>query len=320
MKTSPFSLLLLALLLAYSGCAQNPAPYAEAYDETSDPDSGEMKAYASASPARSDQGGDQLSIRQGQFFSYALPPGWRVAEEGQFAVVLIAPDNAALTIMVGNSGLPVNYPPGQFVYEKLAAAGSQNLQLSQPRQGTPIAGCQYAYTFDYTYSVNGVPCRGQATCSVAPSYDMSTMVAPCAAAQANQWNAYASWLSQVAGQIAATNGAAFGMRGIMQQNLQNSIAYGEAARQYREWSQKNWQEVTDQRNASQDRNNHHFRENLGAVQTYTNPYDQRTLELPTTHSYYWINRQGTTWGTNNPGENPNNGSTQEWVRLPKYQP
>ncbi|MEZ4829036.1 MAG: hypothetical protein R3C61_22525 [Bacteroidia bacterium] len=260
-------------------------------------------------------GGGQLSIRQGQFFTYAVPPGWRVAEDGQFAVVLVAPDNAAVTIMVGNSGLPVNYPPGQYVYEKLMGAGYSQLQLGQPRQGTPVKGCQYAYTFDYTYNVNGVPCRGQATCSVAPSYDVSTMVVTCAASQSNQWASYASWLPQVAAQFSANNGAAFGMRGIMQQNLQNSIAFGEAAKQYREWSQQNWQQVTDQRNQSQDRNNYQFRENIGGVQTYTNPYDSRAVQLPATYNYYWVNRQGATWGTNNPGENPNDGSTQEWIRM-----
>ncbi len=311
---------LFALLLPFSGCGPSDS------SSTTEPAAklgGEHTQEMNLSPSSAsqrDQDSGQLSIRQGQFFTYALPPGWRVAEDGQFAVVLIAPDNAALTIMVGNSGMPANYPPGQYVYEKLAAAGYQNLQLSQPRQGTPIAGCQYAYTFDYTYAVNGVPCRGQATCSVAPSYDMCTMVVSAAAAQSHQWNDYASWLPQVASQVSATSGAAFGMRGIMQQNLQNSTAYGEAARQYREWSQKNWQKVTDQRNASQDRNHQQFRENLGAVQSYVNPYDQRTIELPTAHSYYWVNRQGKTWGSNNPGDDPNQGSTQEWVRMPKSQP
>jgi len=68
--------------------------------------------------------------------------------------------------------------------------------------------------------------------------------------------------AQVADQVSATNGGAFGMRGVMQQNLQNSAAIGEAARQYRDWSQKNWQQVTDDRNASQDRRNFAMRENL----------------------------------------------------------
>ena len=62
-----------------------------------------------------------LGISNGQFFSYALPKSWRVGEEGQFALTLAAPDNKALTVMVGNAGLPVNFPPRQFVYEKLSA-------------------------------------------------------------------------------------------------------------------------------------------------------------------------------------------------------
>src|SRR4051794_18775883 len=62
-----------------------------------------------------------LQIRNGRFFSYALPDGWRVGEDGQFALTLVAPDNKALTVMVGNAGLPRNYPPARFVYEKLMA-------------------------------------------------------------------------------------------------------------------------------------------------------------------------------------------------------
>jgi hypothetical protein len=65
------------------------------------------------------------------------------------------------------------------------------------------------------------------------------MALTAALSTADQWGGYASWLPQVADQVSATNGAAFGMRGIMQQNLQNSKAFGEAARQYRDWSQKN---------------------------------------------------------------------------------
>lgn len=278
-------------------------------------------AARESAPAAAPQDLPPLSIRQGQFFAYALPAGWRVAEEGQYAVVLVAPDNAALTIMVGNSGLPPQYPPAQYVYEKLAAAGYQNLQLGQARQGSPLAGCTQAYAFDFSYQVNGVPCRGEATCSVAAVYDMCTMVMTAAAAQASQWERYAGWLPAVSRQVAATNGAAFGARGVMQQNLQNSQSYAEAARQYREWSQKNWQQVTDQRNASLDRQNFEFRENIGGVQTYVNPYDSRVpMELPGTYQYYWVDRQGNTWGTNDAGANPNDGSTKEWARMQRYKP
>lgn len=103
---------------------------------------------------------------------------------------------------------------------------------------------------------------------------------------ANQWSGYSSWLPQVADQVSTLNGAAFGARGVMQQNLRNSVAYGEAARQYRDWSQKNWQQVTDQRNASQDRKNFAVRENLGGVQTFANPFGTTPqVEMPMTYKY-----------------------------------
>jgi PQQ-dependent catabolism-associated CXXCW motif protein len=258
----------------------------------------------------------ELRIGQGRFFSFALPPGWRVGEDGQFALTLQSPDNKALTLMVGNAGMPLNYPPARYAYDKLSVMQLQNLQLGAPRQARPAAGFHQAVEFDVSYSARGVAYRGVAKVSVAPAYDSSTMAVTAALSAADQWGGYAAWLPQVADQVAAMNGAAFGMRGIMQQNLQNSVAYGEAARQYRDWSQKNWQQVTDERNASQDRKNFAVRENLGGVQTFTNPYGTgQPVELPMTHKYYWTDRQGRFVGTDDPSADPNVGSTSDWRKM-----
>lgn len=271
-----------------------------------------------ASPAASAPG---LHISNGKFFSYALPQGWRVGEDGQFALTLVAADNKAITVMVGNAGLPVNYPPNRFVFEKLSALRPENLQIGPPRQAAPIAGFAHAYQFDVTYSSRGVPSRGAVKCHVAPAYDSAVMAMTAALSEASQWPGYASWLPLVAEQISATDGAAFGRRGIMAQNLQNSMAYAEAARQYREWSQKNWQQVTDDRNASQDRKNFAVRENLGGVQTYSNPFGTGTaVQLPTTYKYYWTDNKGNYLGSDDPSVNPNTGSTTEWRKMPRYQP
>lgn len=265
------------------------------------------------------QDNPRIEVRQGQFFQYALPQGWRVAEDGNFAVVLVAPDNAALTIMVGNAGLPVGYNPGQYIYERLAPQ-FPNLVLSQPRPAQPVMGMQGAWEFDFTYNLNGVPCRGIAKCSLASAYDSCTLVMTCAAAQEVQWADYAQWLPQVADQIVPTHSAAFGASGVMMQNLQNSITLGQQAQEYRQWSQQNWQAVTDYRNQVQDQNNFYFRENLGGVQTYVNPYDSQLLELSNQHSYHWVNRQGQVFSTNDPGENPNTGSSEEWMPMTRYKP
>ncbi len=127
------------------------------------------------------------------------------------------------------------------------------------------------------------------------------MAMTAARSEASQWPGYASWLPLVAEQISAINGAAFGRRGIMAQNLKNSTTYAEAARQYRDWSERNWQQVTDDRNASVDRRAFQVRENLGAVQTYVNPFGTSTsVQLPTTYKYYWSDNQGNYLGSDDP--------------------
>lgn len=259
-----------------------------------------------------------LQLTRGRYFTCAMPEGWKLGEDGQFALSMVAPDQKALTLMVGNAGLFPNYTPYQFVYDKMMALQPQNLQVGNGQAVAPIAGFQQAYAFPVTYAIGGVACQGLVKCHVAPYYGGQTMAMTAALSEARQWPGYSSWLPLVADQIAAHDGAAFGMRGVMQQNIDNSKAYAEAARQYREWSQKNWQTVTDDRNKTQDRQQKEFRENLGAVQTFSNPYDNRQpLELTTQYQYFWINQQGTILGSNDPSINPNHGSTGDWRQMEK---
>jgi hypothetical protein len=261
-----------------------------------------------------------LQIARGKFFSYALPSGWHLGEDGQFALSVAAADNKAFTVMVGNAGLPPGYPPDRFVYEKLMALQPQNLRISQGRKATPVSGFTQAYAFDVEYNARGMANKGIAKVHVATAYDTAVLAMTAAISEAGQWQSYSSWLPAVSEQISALNGGAFGARGIMAQNLANSKAFGEAAQQYREWSQRTQQQVTDARNASQDKNNFAFRENIGGIQTYTNPYDTRVpVELPTTYKYYWANSNGTYAGTDDPSVNPNAGSTTEWKQLPRFQ-
>jgi hypothetical protein len=262
--------------------------------------------------------GPQLRVANGQFFSYVLPEGWQVGEDGQFALTLLAPDRRALTVMAGNAGMPIHYPPDRFVYEKLMALRPEGLRLGPPRDATPAAGFARAWQFEVAYTIQGAPCRGWAKANVAPAYDSAVYAMTAALADARQWPGYESWLPVIAEQISARNGAAFGIRGVMAQNLQNSTAYAEAARQYREWSAKTWKAVTDERQASVDRRNAEFRENLGAIETYVNPYDTGVaVELPTQYKHFWVNRQGNILATNDPGADPNVGSTAEWRRMPR---
>jgi hypothetical protein len=260
-----------------------------------------------------------LQIGTGRFFSYALPPGWRVGEDGQFALTLVAPDNHAMTVMVGNAGMQPNYPPARYVYEKLMALRPQNLQVGPPRAARPVAGFAQAVEFDVSYSVVGPPLRGIAKCNIQPAYDSATMAMTAAVADANQWPGYSTWLPLVADQVSALNGAALGARGVMAQNIANSQAFGEAAQRYREASAKTQQGVIDARDASQKKQAEGMRDVLGGTQPYSNPYENTKVEMPLTYQYYWTDGKGHYQGSNDPSANPNVGSTVEWRQMKKGQ-
>jgi hypothetical protein len=260
-----------------------------------------------------------LRIGNGRFFSYALPPGWHVGEDGQFALTLVAPDNKAMTVMVGNAGMQPNYPPARYVQEKLMALRPQNLQMGAPRAARPVAGFAQAVEFDVSYSVVGPLLRGVAKCNIQPAYDSATMAMTVAVAEAGQWPGYSSWLPQVADQISALNGAAFGARGVMAQNLANSKEFGEAAQRYREASARIQQGVTDARDASQQKQAAGMRDMLGSSQAYSDPYENKRVELPLTYQDYWTDRQGNYVRTDDPSANPNVGSTGDWRALKRAQ-
>ena len=156
-------------------------------------------------------------------------------------------------------------PPDRFVHEKLMALQPQNLRIGQARQGALVAGFAQAYAFDVEYLWRGLANRGVAKISIAPAYDTTTPAMTAAISETSQWG---DWLPLAADQISATNDAAFGMRGIMAQNLKNSQQCGEAVRQYREWSPRGQQQGTNDRNPRRTKTNTAFRENLGAAQNH----------------------------------------------------
>jgi hypothetical protein len=258
----------------------------------------------------------KLEIKRGSYFSYVLPEGWILGEDGQYALSIASADQTALSVMVGNSGLMPDYTPDRFIYEKLSALQPSYINITNTVQAEPASGFQYAYTYEIQLTFRGEPFAGSVTCNVAPYYGGSTMAMTAAISRADLWAGYSAWLPEVSRQISAIDGGAFGMRGVMQQNIEQSTAYARAAQEYRKWSQENQEQMTADRNRSIDRRNTEFRETIGAVNTWDNPYDiQRPVELTTQYEYYWIDRQGRILGSNNPGIDPNQGSTVEWRKL-----
>lgn len=262
-----------------------------------------------------------VSPAQGRCFSFVVPAGWQVAEEGQFAVVLVRQDRCAITVMMGNAGIPMGYPPGQYAWDQLARLGYMNLAFTNERSARPALGLPQAVEYDVDYMVAGDHCHGVAKVSVAPSYDSSTMVMTWAATRAFEWGNHAGWLPRLAEEVRITSGAAFGASGIMQQNLQTSQAFGQQLQQHRDWSQDLQAGVQQERDAAQARQQFEWRQAVSGQDRYDNPYTHQPIDLPSTNAVYWVNRAtGQIVGDPNPTFDPRSASDSSWEPLRRAPP
>lgn len=256
----------------------------------------------------------------GRFFRFALPAGWQVQENTNM-LSLSSPDGRAAIMTVGLVGLMQPFSPDQFVQY---AMQMQQLQITGFLRGQPIQpgpGASSAGMFEITYVnvVNGMRGQGIVTCHVALGYGQCNASMTMACARAECWNEFSGWLPQVAAEVAPAGPQTYMAGQVAADNLRNSIELGQHFHAVNDYTQAQWQQVTNERWASDERHNFEFRENLGGIQTYVNPYDNnRMVELSTQYRFYWVNRQGQIVGSDDPGFDPRVGSTDEWSQMPRY--
>jgi hypothetical protein len=114
------------------------------------------------------------------------------------------------------------------------------------------------------------------------------------------------------------------VRHLFRQNAAGQVAatgrLGELLRQHREELRQMHQQVWEERQVTQDRQNFIFRETLGGIETYKNPFDSRTVELPAGYRHQWVNPKGQVILSNNPLYDPRQGSTEDWRSMDRYMP
>ncbi len=76
-----------------------------------------------------------------------------------------------------------------------------------------------------------------------------------------------------------------------------------------------YRQAYENRQATYDRVYAGFSRAVRGVETYRNPYEGRPIQLPSQYSYVWVSPQGEYTFTNDPGYDPNVGSTQTWRRM-----
>ncbi len=109
------------------------------------------------------------------------------------------------------------------------------------------------------------------------------------------------------------------IQGIIQQ-MNDTVAFGQALQQYRAESQALQQQVVNERAASQDHNAELFRQTLGGVESYNDPVNGGLVELPLGWNQYWVNQKGEYITSDNVNFDPNTLNDGTWQLLQKTNP
>lgn len=106
----------------------------------------------------------------------------------------------------------------------------------------------------------------------------------------------------------------------LKQILQDQQVMAQKLAEYRDHTARLAQQISQERMASQDRQAEAFREVLGGVETYSDPYQGQNVYLPAGYKNYWVNNKGEYLLTDQTGFDPNVGSTVEWKAMPRRDP
>lgn len=258
---------------------------------------------------------------QGPNFSYLLPAGWSVGEEGPFALVLRSPDMLAAIVVFGQSGLMTAMSPEQFAHQAMVGVMriAPDVRLMESRPFQPMPGYSNASVIQTSYTLqtpNGhVPIQGLVFSHVAVGYGTCSGVITLAASAAHLWPSYRDWLPQVA--LAARNSGsnAYGSTAMGQAMHDITQREGQANADYRAWSQSNWQGVVNQRWASDVQRQEGLGPMLTGQQWSSDPYGNPDMRRSTTPACIWVSRDGREVHSHDPSFDPRTPYDSDWRRV-----
>lgn len=270
-------------------------------------------------PPGSDPHTPGIAMYPGRYFRVALPTGWQVQENSNM-VCLTSPDGQASVMGIGLVGMLQPFTPEQFMLYSLNMVQIQVVRLLNAHPIPPAPGCSGAGQFELLYACNGNRAHGVVTCQIALGYNQCNGSLTLAASQEAAWGQYQSWLPGVAAQIAPAGPHTYMAATVAADNQRNALELGQRWQEVNDYTQHLQQQTTNARWASQEQQNFHFRENLGNVVTYYHPYENRLVEMPNQYRYYWVNRHGGVYGSDDPRDDPRIGSTEDWTEMGRYKP
>lgn len=257
---------------------------------------------------------------RGPNFSYTIPSGWRVIEEGNWSVSLRSTDNLAGITVLGQSGLLQPMSPDGYAYQGMTSIMQlQNVRFTRAEQTSPMPGYNSAMLMDTTYDVmllnQMVRLQGLVMCNVLNSYNFTNAVITLVASETSQWPFYLPWLPEIAFQVCNTGPDPYGsctMQGVIRGiAIQDHAAYAA----YQDWSKQLWQQVAEQRNLSIV-NQHSAMGPMMSGNTWsTHPYTGQPVQHSTNPAVIWVSIDGRVADSDNSTFDPRTPYDSDWRRL-----
>jgi hypothetical protein len=233
-------------------------------------------------------------------------------------LVLRAPD--AAIIVFGLSGLPAMLDPMQFGFHVLhdVMRLAPDVRFASARAIAPRPGYTHAAVLEVAYTImtpmGAVPCQGLVFSNVAVTYGACSGAITLAAAQANTWPRYQSWLPGLALEAVNVGPNAYGSTAIA--GVMHGIAQreGEAHAQYRAWSQATWQAVANERSVTNAHNQQALDPVLTNQQWDADPFGGNALRRSSTATVIWVHRDGREVSSDDPSFDPRTPMDSDWRR------
>lgn len=259
----------------------------------------------------------KMNVRQGPNYNHVLPAGWTVGEEGQYALVLRSPDQSAMIINFGLSGLFQPMTPQQLAYDmmtnRMRLANDVRFGDSSPIR--PLSPYANAAIIEVTFSLPTGRYRGFVISNVANVYQRTDGMITLVVAREGLWSAYADWLPQLAMLAINTGPDPYG-RHSLSIAIQNDLRrLNQLASEYRDWSRAIWNDVAQFRARVQERQRQELGPMLTGQQWYNNPYGGPHIRQSTAPAVIWVNPNGDILPSDSPTFDPRTPTDPNWQRL-----
>jgi hypothetical protein len=257
---------------------------------------------------------------RGPNFTYMLPPGWFVAEEGKYSLALRSQDFRAGINIFGQSGMMYSVPPDQYAYQVMTSImGLTNVQFGQVHPIQPMPGCTEAVKIEVLYPVmmqNGsFTAKGIVVSNVATGYNQCDAVMTLVATDVALWIQYQSWLPQVGLAACNTGPDPYGRSSM--HSVINGIAIQDhkAYTAYAQWSNSLWQQVVSDQNALTTNQQDTMGSILTGQEWVEDPYAGTPRRQATAPAVIWISRDGRQIASHDPSYDPRTPSDSDWRKI-----